>query len=238
MRKGIIFGIIAAVILASVAFLLITYTQKDNSNAVSLPSPAADSSGGSLEGAFDRIEVNAETVKTVLGTLSRHESFSRSYTLKSVWDGGQSEQTLNYWQSGGKIRLSISSGKTVKNILVLGSDLYVWYDGSSAVFKSQLGESSIDMEIDRFSSLITYEDIKDVPQEDIIDAYYVDQAGQPCIFVEYSSGELGYIYQVNIAIDTGLLVSMTKMDKDEPIFSMTSVSTDLSTPADSVFDVP
>ncbi len=238
MKKGVIVGVIVAVLLAAAAFLIITYSQKDNSHVVNLPSPAAESSGGFLGDSVDRIEVNPETVKTVLGTLARPESFTRSYTVKSIWNGGQSEETLSYWQSGKNIRLSISENKVVKNILVRGNDLYVWYNSSSGVLKSKLNESSVSKEVDRFSRLITYEDIKDVPQEDIRDAYYVEKAGQPCIYVEYKSGKLGYIYQANIAVDTGLLVSMNKLDKDKLIFSMDSVSTELSTPSDSVFDVP
>ena len=238
MKKSVIIGIIVVGLLAAAAFLIITYSQKDNSHVVSLPSPAAESSGGFLGDSVDHIEVTPETVKTVLGTLSRPESFARSYTVKSIWNGGQSEETLSYWQSGENIKLSITKNKTVRNILVRGSDLYVWYDGSSGVFKSKLSESSVSKEVDRFSRLVAYEDILDIPQEDILDAYYVDQSGQPCIYVKYKSGKLGYIYQANIAVDTGLLVSMNKSDKDKLIYSMDSVSTDLSTPSESVFDIP
>ncbi|PKM72108.1 MAG: hypothetical protein CVU91_10250 [Firmicutes bacterium HGW-Firmicutes-16] len=238
MRKSIIIGIMVAVILAAAAFLVISYTQKDNSHVVSLPSPAAESSGGFINDGVDRIEVNPKTVKTALGTLVRPESFSRSYTVKSVWDGGHSEETLNYWQSGENIRLSISKNKTVRNILVRGSDLYVWYDGSSGVFQSKLGESTVAEEVDRFSGLITYEYIMDIPQEDIIDAYYIAQSGQPCIYVEYKSGTLDYVNQLFVAIDTGLLVSASKYDGGKLIYSMESVSTELSTPSESVFDVP
>ncbi len=238
MKKGITIGIIASVILAVVAFLIITYAQRANSHVVSLPSPAVESSGGFINDGVNRVEVNPETVKVVLGTLVRPESFSRSYTVKSVWVGGQSEETLSYWQSGKNIRLSISKNKTVRNILVRGSDLYVWYDGSSGVFESKLGESTVGEEVDRFSGLITYEDIMDIPQEDIIDAYYIEQSVKPCIYVEYKSGTLNYVSQLYIAIDTGLLVSASKYDGGKLIYSMESVSTELSTPSESVFDVP
>lgn len=238
MKKGIVIGIIIAVLLAAAAFLVISYMQRDSSHVISLPSPVIDSGGSSLNDGIDRIDVNTETVKTVLGTLTRTENFSRTYTIKSFFDGKESEQTLNYWQSGEKIKLSISKDKTVRNILVLGSDLYIWYDGSSAVFKSKLSESSASKEIDMFSSLVTYEDIKDVPQENILDASYIEQSGQPCIYVEYKSGELGYTYQVYISVNSGLLYSMKKLDGDDTIFSMDSGTTDLSTPSDDIFTIP
>ena len=238
MKKGITIGIIVAVILAAAAFLIIKYAQKDNSHVVSLPSPATESGGGFIDDGVDRVEVNPKTVKAVLGTLMRPTSFSRSYTVKSAWDGGQSEETLNFWQSGENIRINISKNETVRNILVRGSDLYVWYDGSSSVFKSKLNESSVSTEVDRFSSLITYEEIMDTPQENILDAYYIEQAAKPCIYVEYKSGAFNYVNQLYIAIDTGLLVSASKYDGGKLIYSMESSPAEISTPSDSVFDVP
>ena len=238
MKKGIVIGIMTAVLLAVVAFLITTYAQKDNSHVVSLPSPPADSGSQAQNDGIDRIEVSTETVKSVLGTLARAGSFSRVYTVKTYYDGKESAQTLNYSQSGDKMKLSITKGGSVKNILVLGNDLYIWYDGSYGVFRSKLSEGTVARDVDMFSGLVTYEDIKDVPQENIVAATYAEQSGQPCIYVEYKNGELGYTYQVYIAIDSGLLYSMKTLDGDKAVFTMDSVNTDLSTPTDSTFKIP
>ncbi len=238
MKKRIIYGSIIALVVIAIAFLIIKYGPTDNSHVISMPSPATSSGDVSGDDGISRVEVNPNTVKTVLGTLVRAESFSRSYTIKTYWDGGDSTSALSYWQKGENIKLKISQNKSVRNILVRGDDLYTWYDGSSKTFKSKLSESSVGREVDMFSGLITYEDIMDVPQENVLDAYYIDQSGQPCIYSEYQNGELGYIYQVTISIDTGLLVSMKKYDGEKLIFSMESASPELSTPSDEIFEIP
>lgn len=238
MKKRIIYGGIATIIIVIIAYLVIVFGPADNSHVISMPSPAVESGGNTNNDSINRVEVNPETVKAVLGTLARPESFSLTYTIKSYWDGGKSESTLNYWQNVGNIRLSISQDNTIKNILIRGSDLYVWYDDSLGVLKSKLSESSVSKEVDRFSRLVTYEEIMDISRENILDAYYIVHLSQPCIYVEYKSGELNYVYHVYISVDKGLLVSTEKYDGDKLIYSMESVSPELSTPSDDLFDIP
>lgn len=238
MKKRIIWGSFAAVVVVVIAFLIITYGPTDNSHVISMPSPAIDSGGASDDDGISRVEVNPETVKAVLGTLVRSESFFRTYTIKTFWDGGESVSNLSYWQKGENIKLRISQNESVWNILVRGDELYTWYDGSDAVFNSKLAENSVSKETDRFSGLITYEEIMDIPQENILDAYYVDKSGQACIFVEYVSGELNYVNQLFVSIDTGLLVSSEKRDGEKLVCSMESVSPELSTPSDDIFELP
>ena len=238
MKKRIIYGSIAAFIIIAIAVLIRIYGPTNDSHTISLPSPAVESGGNIDSDSINRVEITPQTVKTVLGTLARADSFSRTYTIKTFWNGGESESTLNYWQKGDSIRLSVSQNGTTQNILVLGNELYVWYDGASGVFRSKLSESSVSREVDRFSSLVTYEEIMNTPQEDIIEASYVEQSGKPCILVKYKSGELNYVNQVCISIDSGLLVFAKKYDGDNQISSMESVSTELSTPSDDLFKLP
>lgn len=238
MNKRIIYISIAALLVITITVLINTYGSTDDSHKITLPSPTAQSSGNIGDDKINRIEVTPETVKSVLETLSRAESFSRTYSIKTYWDGGESESTLNLWRKGENIRLSISQNNTVRNILVLGNDLYIWYGGSSVVFQSKLSESSVNKEIDKFSRLVTYEDIFETPVEDILNAGYLEQSGQACIFAEYKSGNSDYVNQIYVSIDSGLLVSLSRYDGEKLINSMASVSTELSTPSDDVFEIP
>ncbi len=238
MKKRIVYGSIAAVIIVVIAYLIIVYGSTDNSHIISMPSPTAESGGNPNNDSINRVEVNSETVKTVLGTLTRAESFSRTYTIKNYWDVGENESTLNYWKKGDNTKLSISRKNIVRNILIRGNDLYVWYDNSFGVWKSKLPESNVSKEVDEFSSLITYEEIMDISQEKIIDAGYGEHSGQSCIFVKYKSGILNYVNHLYVSIDTGLLVSTEKFDGDKLINSMESVSTKHATPSDDIFEIP
>ncbi|MDR1130978.1 MAG: hypothetical protein LBL15_00975 [Oscillospiraceae bacterium] len=239
MTRRIITAAAAAAALAALLILAFGYGYRDDSHTVVLPTPAADNNGNADGGGFDRVEITPDTVKTVLEkTIVRTESFSRSYTMTNLWDGGENVSTLSYSQNGENIRLSVDDGYSVRNILILGDDLYLWYDGFPGDYRSKLAESGAGAEADRFSGLITYEELMYVPREDILDAFYAEHAGQPCIFAAYKSGALGYVYRLYISIETGLLVSMEKYDGDTLIFTMASVSTELTTPPDSVFEIP
>lgn len=239
MNRRIIYAILAVIAITALVFLVLNYGDPVDSHTVTLPSPAVESGGAPDGDGTDSIEVTPETLKVVLGTLVRAESYSRTYTVTDYADGGQKKDTaLSLWQEGGSVRLSIAEGSTVRNLLIRDGALYVWYDGYAGVFKSALPEDALRRETDRFTRLVTYEDILALPQEDILDAGYAEISGQPCIFAEYRSGQLGYVTRVNIAVGSGLVVSMEKYDGDTLLFSMASGPTDLSTPPDSVFDIP
>ncbi len=239
MNRRIIYAIFAFVAITALVFLVLSYQEQEDPYTISLPSPALES-GGMLDGnKADSIEVSPRTLKAVLGTLVRTESYSRTYTVTDYADGGQKKETaLSLWQKGGSVRLSITEGNAVRNLLVRDGSLYIWYNGYAGVFQSALPKDALSRETDRFTRLVTYEDILELPQEDILDAGYVDMDGQPCIFVEYRSGLLGYVTRVNIAVGSGLVISIEKYDGDALLFAMASGSTDLSTPPDSVFDIP
>ena len=236
MNKRIIVGIIIAVIVFSAAILYKTYGPNDTSHTITLPSPTGGNIGDINNDNVSRVEVTADTVQSVLETLRRSDSFSRTYKFTSYWDGGKSETTQSLWKKGDKVRISISEKNTVKNILVSGNDLYTWYDGYSGVFHSKLAEGEVNKEVDRLSRLVTYEDILNMPRENIIEANYVEESG--CIYAEYKSGTLGYVNHIYVSIESGLLVSSSRYDGDKLIDSIENVKTDLSTPPDETFDAP
>ncbi|NLH00824.1 MAG: hypothetical protein GX488_02785 [Clostridiales bacterium] len=238
MKKRLIYGFAAAVVILVAAVIIKLCTPSGTSHNINLPSPVGEDSSGLENSGIKRVEVTADTVQSALQTLKRAENFSRTYKIKDYWDSGESESTLNMWQKGENIRISISQKNTVKNILIRGNDLYIWYSGSSDVFSAKLTESSAAAEADRFSRLVTYEEILNIPRENILSAGYAEQAGQPCIFAEYKSGDLGYVNQIYVSVDSGLLVSLNRYDGNKLIYSMVSVSTELSTPSEDVFEIP
>ena len=239
MNKRIIVGIIIAVLIIAAAILIKTYGPTDTSHTITLPSPTEGNTGNTENDNINRVQVTAENVQSVLGTLKRADSYTRTYKLKSYWEGGVSETTQSLWKKGDKVRVSISQENYVKNILVSGNDLYIWYDGYSGIFHSKLAEGEVNKEIDKLSRLVTYEDVLSIPPENIIKASYeVTQTGEPCIYVEYKSGILGYVNHLYVSIDSGLLVSSSRYEGDKLIDSIESVSTDLSTPPDDTFNAP
>ena len=239
MNKRIIIGIIITVLIVAAAILMRTYGPTDTSHKIILPSPAGGNIGNTENDNINRVEVTTENVQSVLETLKRADSYSRTYTFKSYWEGGVDETTQSLWRKGDKARVSITQDKSIKNIVVNGNDLYIWYEGYSGVLHSKLGEGVVNKEVDRLSRLVTYEDLLSTAPENIIKASYeVDKSEEPCIYVEYKSGSLGYVNHIYVSIQSGLLVSSSRYDGDKLIDSIEAAPTDLSTPPDNTFKIP
>jgi len=231
------FGTIAAVAVIIALVLYKLYSPGGTQQAINVPSPAASSSSVSIGGKI-RLDVTQGTVQTVLKTLSRTNNYSQTYTVTSLWNGGQSVSTLNIWQKNDKTKMTVSQNNTVTNYLISRNDLYIWYNGSSSVFKSKLSDVNENSDIDRFSRQIRYEDIDDVSVSDIITASYKVEEDKPCIYAEYKSGTLGYVKHISVFIDSGLLYSAEIYDGETLVYSMKSDSTNITTPPDDVFNVP
>lgn len=240
MKKPLFYGSIAAAIIIVIVVMLKLLSPTSYNLAISVPSPAGTSSTSASSDGKKHLDVTPETVQTALKTLSRADSFSRTYSIKSYWNNGanESDSTLKMWQKSKNMRLNISENNTAKNILVRDNKLYVWYDGVNGVFSSELSDSALSSETDKFSRLVTYEDIYNVPSGDITDAGYRDENSQSCIFAEYKSSDGNYVNQIYVSIDSGLLVSTYIHEGTALVYSMESVSSEISTPADDIFDIP
>lgn len=236
MSKRYIYGIIAAVVLIIAAVLISTVSSRNKTPVISLPSPPANGNSSELGSDENSLDVTAETVCSALKILNRTENYSRTYTVKTLWEGGESEESISVWQKGDKVRMTISGKNKTKNLLILGDELYIWYDNSVGFLKTTLDKEGYSS-ADSFARLITYEELFDTAPEDITDAGYVDKLNQPCIFAEYiSDGD--YVNRIYVSVDTGLLVASEKLKNGKEVITMATTSTELITPADSVFAVP
>lgn len=222
----------AAAIVVVIVLLSLPRTAE---HTISVPSPTGgESTGDSIR----RADVTKDTVQSVLQTLTRTAGYSRVCTVRTSWSGGSSESTVSIWTKSGKTRVNVTHGSSTKNILVDGRSFALWYDGSSAVYRSTLKEAASAQQLDEYARLVTYEGIFDASADDILDAGYVEHAGQNCIYAKYRSGSLNYVNQIYVSIASGLLVSAEIDDGETPVYTMESVSTDLTTPADEFFTAP
>ena len=237
MKKPLFYGSIVAVIIIMILIVMRFFIPSNSNLSITVPSPTGASGESNSSNGIKYLDVTPQTVQTALKTLTRADSFSRTYTIKSKWDGGESDSTLKMWKKTDNTRMIITQSGTVENILVRGNDLFVWYDGSSRVFTSKLSKSNVDSDVDKFSRLITYEDIYNVKTDDITKADYETKNSQPCIFAEYKSSDGNYVNQIYVALDSGLLLSSNVYQGATLVYSMTS-ETSLTTPPDDVFAVP
>ena len=225
-----------AVIIAVIAFIMIITGASGRDHEVKLPEErdaSADTQPGEEPSGLIRVEVTADTVKAVFGTLARPEEYTRELSVTNSWKGGNSQYRIESFVSKEASRFNIYSEYDAKSILLAGDMTYIWYDGEMPVYSG----SSEGTE-DEYQMLVTYEDILSVPDVDIRDAGYTRYNGEDCIFAEYVSGQLGYVTRCYVSTATGLAVGAEKYDGGMLIYSMKETSCEVGPTDRSVFVLP
>ena len=197
--------------------------------------PAAGDGPGS--GALTVVEITPETVQSAIGSLSRPESYGRSVTLEYFWPGGGGTQELYTIVRGSWTRTdrSLSGGRTRISI-TNGQETYIWYgyDSGAPVYSAPAGAISADDE----QSIPTYEDILELPVEEIVLADYRMLETLRCIYVETAADPAGYSLRYWVSVDTGLLVQAEKLLEEETVYRMTSLYVDQTEYDASRFTLP
>lgn len=241
--KILIYIICIVLIIAATVFI---FYRGPNSHVdapeIALPSAPVSSSSDDVSGGskkdLPRAEITTATVQAAISTLSRPSSYSRQLTVESFWDGGSSRSDISVWIKGDNIRIAEELTSSVKNILITDSRIWIWYSDSGDIYTALLS-GELPAAADRYQRLYTYEDILSLSPSEISDTGYVDYNGELCIFVEYGDGLLGYTNRAHISVGNGLLVGFESIDQSGAvIYRMSSGSTDISTPDDSLFLPP
>ena len=207
--------VIIAVVLAAVlySFFLNLFAQTPglvlaDPDADRSEEPSGEPSGGQ-NGLL--VEVSTQTVQSLIASLTRYESYSRSITVEYYY----AEQTVGtasaqVWAEVGWTRtdLTLSSGR-VEHTIVGDGQLWLWYDRETAVWSGPAEELSADL----LQRLPTYETVLALEQDSITAAGYVERDGLPCVFVEAVTPELNYVERYWIS-ETGGLLMAAETEKD------------------------
>ena len=182
--------------------------------------PSAET-GNSASSTLTIIEITPKTVQTAIASLSRPENYGRNVTIEYFWNGGSGTQELytivrEPWT---RIDRGLSSGQTRISI-TNGEKTYIWYgyDDGTAVYSAPAGNISADAE----QSIPTYEDILDLPAEDILLADYRALNALNCIYVETARDETGYSLRYWISVASGLLVQAEKLLEESVVYRMSA----------------
>ncbi len=214
--------------LAIVIVALMLGSSLNRTTHITLPSsdlprdPAAGDSGSS-PGALTVVEITPETVQSAIASLSRPESYGRNITVEYFWEGGGGKQELVTTVQGpwtrtdrtlpdGRTRISITDGETT----------YIWYgyDSGAEVYTAPAGEFSADAE----QSIPTYEDILELPKEEILQADYQPLDALTCIYVETAADAAGYFTRYWVSVENGLLVQAERLLGEETVYRMNSLN--------------
>lgn len=241
-KRGAFFYILIVLALAAIAGLifLLAPGNEPETPAVLLPpvaTPDLSGSGSTDDAQLQQtIAVTPETVQTVIGTLSRATGYSRTLTVENYWEKGKRVDTLDVWAQGENFRITVRStlNDTVKNVLLLGREKWIWYSDRDGVFHGTVRAG----DPDAYQTLLTYEDVLALDPDKITDAGYTDLDGTACVFVRYTDGPFDYDHYCYIAVDTGLMMGQDSYDGEQLIYAMRSSVPDFSTPDEALFAVP
>lgn len=199
--------------------------------------PAGDSSapGGEGGGGVALITVTPETVQYAIESLSRPDSYRRSITEERFWDGGSGTTAVLVSVSGGWTRTdSAPKGRQVRHSLTDGTTTYVWYGSQAIVYECPAGDVTADQE----QGIPTYEDVLELPENQIEKADYRTLSGLDCIYVETGEDENGFVLRYWVGVDTGLLTAAERLKNGEVIYRMGSLSLDAAGPVTQDFTLP
>jgi len=183
------------------------------------------------------VEITPETVQAAIASLSRPEHYGRNMTIEYLWEGGGGTHELYTIVRGPWTRVDrgLPEG-TTRISLTNGEVTYIWYGyGQDAeVTVLPAGEFSADVE----QSIPTYEDILDLPMEDIALADYRSLESLTCIYVETTPDLAGYSTRYWVSVENGLLVQAERLLGENTVYRMTSLYVDQTEYDASRFTLP
>ena len=238
-KQSTILYILIFIVMAAVLYLVFFAVPGSEIDTVPVILPTDspdDSEEKEPEAAPQVIEVSPDTVQTVIRTMSRANSYSRTICSESFWSGGETRRNIDVWATANASKMEVSrpDGSDTMHILISGGEKTIWYSDRYGSFTGYAGES----EADRYQSLLSYERILDVDKKDISEAGYTEYLGEMCIYVRYRSGELGYDNVCYVSLATGLVMGEESYEGENLVIRVTSTVPELADPDESIFAKP
>lgn len=232
--------LITAAIAAALVWLVFIFVPSSSVETVPvvLPTPAVSDSSAdesnNQSGNDTVINISPGTVQAAISTLSRADNYSRVLNITNYWSGGNSQQQINVWVQGDSSRFTISGQGISKNVLINGTDLWIWYSDSKDIYHG----SAHSGDADEYQALISYEHLLELDKSLITDAGYEIYHDETCIYAKYTDGSYGYATKFWVSVNTGLLMGSETYDGEMLIYSLFSSAPDISTPDESIFKLP
>lgn len=223
-RTALAVAIIVVVLLAVLSSFLPTFLSGNHHMELADPS-AADSSNPTVTGSGDdsaiTVRIEPDTVQTVIASLNRYASYSRTVSAEYYDDNGGFLGTLTaqVWSDDGWTRTTVSNADgSIEHSIVGDNTLWLWYEGETTYYS---GPADAVAE-DRMQRLPTYEDVLALDKDAITDAGYTEWEGQDCIYVEAEFPLMGYTERYWISEASGLLMSAETVSDGVRVYAMSS----------------
>lgn len=205
----------------------------DLSGNVNADQPGADPEG---DGQFVRVEVTPETVQSVIATLSRPRSYYREIRIELWADRDTSSvTTAKVWVDEDWVSSDVTTPNgMVQHNLVGGEKRWLWYNNDTQAVELPADRTVADL----VQRIPTYEDVLDLPREEITSTGYENYSGVDCVFVEVEQKDLGSHERYWISVANGLLIAAERVKDEQMLYRMSTVSIESPAPLGSSFVLP
>lgn len=235
----LIAAVIAVAVLASFGLNLFAL----DLDVIPLPAPLTEQDTTGENGAGEdgtgvvRVAVTPGTVQSVIGTMTRPESYYRIVTLEDFWGTDTSSvTTAQVWVDAGWTHtIAEWESGLVRTAIVGDNTVWWWYQGDTTAASVPADHNSADLEGQRIP---TYEEILDVDAKNITDADYEERGGQACIYVAVVDSDLGYTMHYWVSVESGLLVAMETWKGEELLSTVSAYEVERPVPANVRFTLP
>lgn len=181
--------------------------------------------------------IDRKNAKSIIEALHRpSEYYSETESVVS-YSGGSSTFFRKKWVKGDFSRVDIisNSDRTTMHYVYTKENVYIYSPSSKTYYTTARGDFDADVE----QMLVTYEDIVNTPDEDILDAKLTTLDGSSCIWVETKNTTTGNTTRYWVATSTGLLLYAETVDSSgNTVYTLTTKNTELSPQSDDTFKLP
>lgn len=179
------------------------------------------------------VAVTPATVQEVIASLSRPKSYRRILTVRLYWEGGENTDKVEIWADGDYLRTAVTAGESTQYRIVGDGKLRLWYAGDQTWQETEAQAGTADLA----QRIPTYEDVLDLPTEQIISAVYEEKNGAYCIFVEVDRQQnIRDCYWIDTA--SGLLCGAETYEGDRKVYEMTQIEFVSPLEGGTVFSLP
>ena len=192
-----------------------------------LPDDSAALPGGEEEpdssASLSIVEITPETVQQAVATMTRPAVYVRTVRITTHWSGGSRTVDVQTAVREPYTRMDVqTAGGSTRHLLTDGERTCIWYDEEREWAEFPSGDFTEDEE----QRILTYEDLLELPTEEIVAAVYRDYKDLSCICVLTAADKEGYDTAYWISVDTGLLVAAITRQDGETVYEMESLTMD------------
>ncbi len=193
--------LVCVIAVCAVALLLVVYFHSIGNRTgegITLPAEGMELPNTTPSDPVDTeifLTITRENVLNVIRSLQRPSCYHQTFTATIYWEGDEAQRTVDLYCQGDIVKGVITEPNQTKHILSNGTDVYVWYEGETDYFLTQLPETTT---IDDILGLPTYETVLELPEDSILEASYVQLDGETpvsCIYIACQLQEDGYVDQ-------------------------------------------